>query len=500
MTLPPQAPDSSPLPLRSLARVNGWGMAVGGLAWRMMPGSTEELVQVFETARRHGLSVGLRGAGRSYGDAANNTGGIVLDVSRLDRILEWNPAIGRMVVEPGATIEHVWKRALPDGWWPAVVSGTMHTTVGGCAAMNIHGKNNMAAGPFGDCIESFRLMVPNGVEVEASRTENEDLFHAAIGGFGMLGVFTRLTLQLKRIHSGQLSVEARHTPNLAAMIECFDECTDTADYLVGWVDGTARGRALGRGFVHLAYELAKGDDPAATFDVESQGLPRRLMGFFPAQLAWWPLSYFTNPLGMRVLNAGKYWITRLLEPDGHRYRQSHAAFSFLLDYVPNWRRAYLPGGLIQYQCFVPDEAAVEVFETLLKMSHRVGMPPFLGVTKRHRADDYWMSHALDGYSLALDYRVVPAYRDELWRLCRRMDEVVLDAGGKFYFAKDATLDAASIDALYPAETLEAFASLKQLCDPECLLQTDLARRLGFIGEGDADQEMPIAAVSKDRHP
>lgn len=477
-------------------------MAVGGRAWLVQPRSVDELAGVFETARRRGLSVGLRGAGRSYGDAANNTGGIVLDLSKLNRILDWDPKTGRMVAEPGVTIEQLWRRALPDGWWPVVVSGTMFTTVGGCAAMNIHGKNNARVGPFGSCVESFRLLVPNGVEVDASRTENEDLFHAAIGGFGMLGVFTRLTLQLKRVHSGQLMVEARHTPNLAAMIECFEDCADTAHYMVGWVDGTARRSSLGRGFVHLGHEFKKGEDPegARTLALDTQGLPDRILGVFPSSLAWWPLSYFNNPAGMRLLNSCKYWMTRALEPDGFRYRQGHVAFSFLLDYVPNWRRAYLPGGLIQYQCFVPGEAAVEVFETLLKMSHRVGMPPFLGVTKKHRADDFWMSHALDGYSLALDYRVVPACRDELWQLCRRMDDVVLDAGGKFYFAKDATLDASSIERLYSPATLEAFASLKQLCDPECLLQTDLARRLGFIESDDAPNEAPIAAASKDHRP
>lgn len=478
-------------------------MAVGGRAWLVRPRSSREIARVFEVARDHGVSVGLRGAGRSYGDAANNTGGIVVDLSRLNRILEWNPATGRMVVEPGVTIEQVWKRALPDGWWPRVVSGTMFTTIGGCAAMNIHGKNNVKMGPFGDGVESFRLMVPNGVEVEASRTENEDLFHAAIGGFGMLGVFTRLTIQLKRIHSGQLWVEALHTPDLAAMIDCFAENADTADYMVGWVDATAGGRALGRGAVHLAHEMKKGEDAegARTLALDAQGLPDKLMGFFPAHLAWWPLSYFTNPLGMKAINAAKFWAGRVLEPDGHRYRQSHAAFSFLLDYVPNWRRAYLPGGLIQYQCFVPDDAAVAVFERLLKMSQRAGLPAFLGVTKKHRADDYWMSHALDGYSLALDYRVVPRLRDELWTLCRQLDEVVLDAGGKFYFAKDATLEASSIERLYPAATLEAFASLKQLCDPDNLLQTDLARRLAFVGDDEASEPTPpVISSTPERRP
>jgi hypothetical protein len=92
-----------------------------------------------------------------------------------------------------------------------------------------------------------------------------------------------------------------------------------------------------------------------------------------------------------------------------------------------------------------------------------------------------MSYAVDGYSLALDYRVTPANRDRVWKLAHQMDEVALEAGGRFYFAKDSTLERGSIERFLPGERLEAFMTLKRRCDPENLLQTELYRRL-FAGE------------------
>ncbi len=165
-------------------------------------------------ARRTGHSVGLRGAGRSYGDASLNAEGITLDLTRMKRILAWDPQTGVITVEPGVTIQQLWQYTIEDGWWPNVVSGTMFPTLGGAAAMNIHGKNNWKVGPIGDHIQEFEILLPTGETKLCSRSQNAELFHAAIGGFGMLGVITRLTLHLKKVHSGLLKIEAAQPPEL----------------------------------------------------------------------------------------------------------------------------------------------------------------------------------------------------------------------------------------------------------------------------------------------
>ena len=137
-------------------------MAVGALSRVLRPSDADGLRAAIELARREGRSLGLRGAGCSYGDASVNDGGHVRDVTRMNRILGWDPETGVAELEPGVTIEQLWKRILPDGWWPRVVSGTMFPTVAGAAAMNIHGKNNFAVGTFGDAVHEFDLVLPSG--------------------------------------------------------------------------------------------------------------------------------------------------------------------------------------------------------------------------------------------------------------------------------------------------------------------------------------------------
>src|SRR5262249_36458689 len=139
--------------------------------------------------------------------------------------------------------------------------GTMRPTLGGCLAMNVHGKNNFKAGPFGEHVLDFDLVTPRGDLLLCSPTENADVFHGAIGGAGLPGAFTRVRLRPHRVESGLLRVVPLVARDLGALLERFEAEVPSADYLVGWVDGLARGGALGRGVIHRADHLAADEDP-----------------------------------------------------------------------------------------------------------------------------------------------------------------------------------------------------------------------------------------------
>ncbi len=451
-------------------------MSIAGLGYVYRPINIDGIRAVFDEARRAGKTVGLRGAGRSYGDASLNAEGVVLDLTRMNRILEWDPETGLVTAEPGVTIQQLWQYTIEDGWWPPVVSGTMAPTLGGALSMNIHGKNNWKVGPIGDHVREFDLLLPTGRTKTCSRADNADLFHAAISGFGMLGVFTRITLQMKRVYSGLLDVQAFPALNFDDLFQKFEQRLPQSDYLVGWVDCFASGAALGRGQVHQANYLAPGRDPspAQTLRVANQELPDSILGVLPKSLMWRLMKPFVNDAGMRLINAAKYWSGARHEG---RFRQSHAGFAFLLDYVPNWKFSYKPGGLIQYQSFVPAPEAKRVFSRQLTLAQQYGIVPYLGVFKRHRPDDFLMTHAVDGYSFALDFAVTPGNRGGLMSLTAEMDRIVVDAGGRFYFAKDSALHRMSLADAVGAARMQRFRRLKAECDPEELLQTNLYRRL-----------------------
>lgn len=462
--------------------VRGFGMAVGGPARVFRPTTIDQIAAAFAAVRAAGGALALRGAGCSYGDAATNTNGWVLDLSRMNRVLEFDPATGVAVVEPGATVRDLWRRAIDHGFWPRVVSGTMAVSMGGAAAMNIHGKNNYAAGSFGECVRAFELLTPRGDLVHCSRDREPELFHAAIGGFGMLGCFTKLEIETKRVHSGRLRVWAIVARDLEHNLQLLEDLRGQADYLVSWLDLHARGAGLGRGILHRADLLAPGEDPDGLrfLDASLQDVPPNLFGVVPK--GWlWPGMWAAVHLGqVGHVNALKFR-AGASEQRRSPYLQTHGAFHFLLDYVPRWQWMTRPGGLIQFQPFVPQAEAPRVLRLLIEKCHAAGQVPYLGVLKRHRPDPFLMTHAVDGCSLAMDFAVSSrrSRRESLWRLCRELAEIVLDAGGRFYYAKDAVLQASSFARVHGEAAVAAFSALKARWDPDRLLQTDLSRRLGL---------------------
>lgn len=470
-----------PRPRRDIEYVEGWGMATGAVSRVLRPVNVEEIVAAYEIARADGVSIGLRGTGCSYGDASVNARGHVLEMTRMNRLLAFDERTGVATCEGGVTIEQLWKHVLPLGFWPRVVSGTMFPTLGGALGMNIHGKNNFAVGTIGDAVREFDIVLVSGEVRTCNRESNADLFHAAIGGFGMLGTISRVVIETNKVHSGDLEVRAKSCPTLREIMAYMEEHRRTSDYLVAWVDCFGDGEELGRGLIHDARYLAPGEDasPETTLTLAHQDLPKNILGVVPKGEVWRALRLFNHDVGMQTINFAKYLAGQMEERAGP-HRQAHAAFAFLLDYVPNWKWAYGRGekrGLIQYQAFVPKETAADVYEEILRRCRRAGIVPYLGVLKRHRPDPFWLTHSNDGWSFALDFKVTPANRADLWRHCAELTRVVLAGRGKFYFAKDLVIGSQDMISMFPPEKLNAFLELKRRLDPATLLQTDLSRRV-----------------------
>jgi decaprenylphospho-beta-D-ribofuranose 2-oxidase len=471
--------DASPLKTHAAWRVlDGFGGSVRSLSRSVSPTTTDELATVFAAARAEGLKVSFRGAGRSYGDASLNTGGLSVDSRAMRRILAFDRERGILEAEGGASIAEVWRHTLPQGWWPAVVPGTMFPTLAGSVAMNIHGKNCFKVGPFGDHVLELDLLTASGERRTLSRTSDPELFRAVIAGLGLLGAVTRVKLQLKHVDSGRLRVRPLVARTLAQMFDIFVERIPDSDYLVGWVDCFPAGAALGRGLVHQAHHLSIAEDPrgAETLALAKQDLPGSIMGL-PKSLLWMFMKPFANDTGTKFVNSVKYALPEQVGRDG-TYRDSHAGFAFLLDYVPNWRLMYGEAGFIQVQLFVPDANAREAFAEALRLCQRRGVISSLGVFKRHRPDEFLLSHGLDGWSLALDFKV-PRDARRLWDTAADLTKLVLEAGGTYYPAKDQVVDAASFARVF-GDRLVRFRDIRRRLDPGGLFANDQARRLGIV--------------------
>ena len=112
----------------TLTTLENFGHSMSAPSYLFTPKTSDEIYEAFQFAKKAGLTVTVRGAGRSYNDASLNGGGIVLDLTDMNQIVEWDSGSGLVRCEAGVTLSQLWQHVLPDGWWPPVVSGTMTTT------------------------------------------------------------------------------------------------------------------------------------------------------------------------------------------------------------------------------------------------------------------------------------------------------------------------------------------------------------------------------------
>ncbi len=435
-----------------ISTLTGWGRArrSPSLVWR--PADVADASSALaQRPAAHGLIA--HAGGRSYGDCALNGQGSALLTGGLDRILGFDAETGILQAEPGVTFAQLIDRLLPQGFMVPVTPGTSFATLGGAVANDVHGKNHEASGSFARHVVELDLLTPDGTLRRLGPDQDAELFHATAGGLGLTGVITRIALRMRRVDSNAMAVHRRRLPDLDAFLDAMD-AAHGATYAVGWIDGIARGRRLGRGILETAEPASEGLAAAE---------PRRLRVPFD-----FPVLAL-NPASIRLFNAAYFRSA----PAGGRTRLVPAkTFFYPLDAVAGWNRIYGRRGFHQFQNVVPFERGPEALRALLEVIAASGRASFLAVLKRMgAAGQGHLSFPRPGYTLALDFPAGPGIE----ALYASLVAITLRYGGRVYLAKDALLTADAFRAMYPR--WQALSAVLDRVDPDRRLQSDMSRRL-----------------------
>jgi len=442
--------------------VAGWGRTAATAATVERPTDAGRVVELIGSAGSRGLVA--RGLGRSYGDPAQNAGGLVLDLTGLDQVLSLDLEAGLVRAQAGVSLDALLRLVVPCGWFVPVTPGTRLVTVGGAIAADVHGKNHHRDGSFGQHVESFELALPDGSVTTVTPESDPELFWGTCGGMGLTGVLLTATLRLVRAPTPLMRVDTVRAADLDELIAGLVEAEDRHRYSVAWIDSLATGRHAGRGII-TSGEHASLDDVA-------QRSRRRPAVYAPkvraAAPAWVPPGLL-NRASIAAFN--ETWFRKAprnqvgtLQPIG--------AFFHPLDGVQGWNRLYGPRGFLQYQCVVPDEATLR---TVLRLLTAAKVPSFLAVLKRFGAASPGpLSFPRPGWTLAID---IPAATPGLGAVLDGIDLLVAEAGGSIYLAKDSRLRPELVPDLYPQ--LPAWRRLRDRVDPDRRLVSDLSRRLSL---------------------
>jgi decaprenylphospho-beta-D-ribofuranose 2-oxidase len=454
-------------------RLTGWGRVSPSSAELAEPATAGEASELLSsgaatrgTAVRQHSGVIPRGLGRSYNNAAQCDGGVVISTARLNRILALDAATGLVTCEAGVSLEQLMVAGLPAGWFVPVSPGTRQVTVGGAIAADVHGKNHHVAGSFARHVRSFDLLAPDGEPRTVTEAADPALFWATAGGMGLTGLIVRATIQLKRVATSRVRVDTVRTADIDQTMAVLAEHDGRFGYTVAWSDSLARGAGLGRSVITSGDFAEPGDlAPADARD----------------PFAFRPGARLGVPPGVPPGLINRYTVALANEAYYRRAPRSRTGeiqaigpFFHPLDAIRNWNRVYGPGGFRQYQYVVPFGAESAVRRSFELVS-QARAPSFVTVLKRFGpGDEGLLSFPMPGWTLALDF---PARTPGLAGLLNSLDQLVVKAGGRVYLAKDSRVPPEVLAAMYPR--LAEFRKLRAELDPAGILASDLSRRLSL---------------------
>jgi decaprenylphospho-beta-D-ribofuranose 2-oxidase len=436
--------ESTSMPPREAPRLSGWGR---------IPVPAREILS--EDLRRLTENAVLsRGLGRSYGDSSLPPPSRLEVASTVlaDRILDFDEATGVLRAEAGLSLRDLLRVFLRRNWFPPVSPGTEFVTLGGMVAADVHGKNHHVAGTFGAHVEEMLLRVADGRILRCSPVAEPELFWATVGGMGLTGHILEVGFRMKRIPSPWIFEERERFGNVGALIEALRKAAKEWPLTVGWIDGIARGRSLGRGILSRGRWAQPGEAPATP--------PPPLSRFrVPFDFPNWALNKWSIHAFNALIYHGHAWTRpRVVHPE---------IFWYPLDRILEWNRIYGPRGFTQYQCVLPDSAGPSAAHRFLEILIGAGgADSFLCVIKDCGPEGQGMlSFPRAGISIALDLAVHAGTQ----RIVDRLNEAVIAEGGRIYLAKDSFTRAEHFRAMEPR--LEHWRAVRRRWDPEARIRS-----------------------------
>ena len=463
----------------SEATLHGWGRTAPTRAQVL---STEDLDTIVAAVKQVAddnadkpdhLKRGViaRGMGRSYGDPAQNAGGLVIDMQRFNKIHSIDPDTALVVVDGGVTLDQLMKAALPYGLWVPVLPGTRKVTIGGAIGPDIHGKNHHSTGSFGDHVVSMDLLVASGeiltLKPEGSQDDPDgELFWATVGGMGLTGIIVHATIRMTKTETAFFIADGDLTSNFDETIEFHADGSETNyTYSSAWFDAISPEPKLGRA------AISRGS--LATLDQLKELSPKLAkdpLKFSAPQLVTVPdifPNFTMNKLTMKAV--GQAWWLKSGEYRGQV--QNLTQFYQPLDLIGEWNRGYGSRGFLQYQFVVPREATSElksIVRSIQASGHYSELNVFKLFGEGNRAP---LSFPMPGWNICVDFPIKPG----LGHFLDELDKRVLDFGGRLYLAKESRTSAEKFHQMYPQ--MQSWLDTRNQIDPTGVFASDMSRRL-----------------------
>jgi FAD/FMN-containing dehydrogenase len=435
------------------------------------PVTVDALEAIVRDARAKGEPIAIAGGRHAMGGQQFATGATLVDMKGLCGVVEFDRARGEIEVQAGiqwpelyAYLQNAQRGAARPWTFVQKQTGADRLSIGGALSANVHGRQ-LARKPFVSDVVAFSLVDATGQLRRCSRTENADLFRAAIGGYGLFGAIATVRLRLAPRHRVRRTVELLNLEDLPRMFDRrIAEGYEYGDFQFATdLDSDA---LLHRG-VFSCYQPVNDAAPSAA---ESR---RQL-----SAQEWKELLYLAHVDRARAFHVySSYYLTT----SGQEYwSDEHQMTTYVDDYhdaIGERLGDYRHGGEMISEIYVPRAALVD-FMGDVRADFRANRADLIYGTIRliERDDETLLSWARQPWACVIFNLHVHPTPDGIARAQRDFRGLInrgLKYGGSFYLTYHRWASSAQVVAAHPR--FAEFLDVKKRLDPELRFQSDWYR-------------------------
>lgn len=398
-----------------------------------------------------------RGSGLSY-SPLSFTEGVSIDLTKFNRILEFDNQSGVIKCESGVKLEKVLRVSLPSNWTIPVLPGYPTITVAGCVSCNIHGKSQFHSGNFSKIVLALTLYHPNYGEIECSRTKNSDIFNLTIGGMGLTGIILDITLQLQKVKHNGIRIDKKVVVNVYEGIQEIINSKNEYLNIYSWHDFHNK-RNFGKGIIFLeSYtdfdsSSSKVIDETKTINSDRIGLPINLC----------------NPFTQKIIN-NLFLIKTLIKTNE---KKDLLTSSFPIYGQEIYFRLFGKAGFLESQIIIPFDKIDLVIKKIQNFISSNNTTVSLASLKLFSGEQKFLNFNEEGICLALDTPTNKKGRQFLSFL----DKICIEHNLIMNICKDSRLNAKVVKKVYSEFSLFHSELIKY--DKNRLFSSIVSERLGL---------------------
>lgn len=438
-------------------------------AYVMKPKNITKFQESILLAKKHNLQISIRGGGNSYTDVFMNSKQMLIDTSNLSSIKDFDSEKGTVIVESGVRIGDLLEIILQKNWNLVGLSGSMDDRIGGMISGNTHGKDTWKEGNFGQNVLSLKMLIADGSIIEIDRKNDSELFDAVIGGLGLFGIITEITLKLKKIPSFMIKKRSIRIKTLDTWIDEFFSLDEKeTNFAYGIIDPFIQGPSIGRGIMEVGNYI---DAPKCSVDELKKFVTTRShIGPFSPEVFWSIFKRIWGYKTSKLFNKCLYYSLKSKEAI-----IPFTKYQYVFHNKPKFSLLYAPSGFMEFQTLFPKKKSSEAFSNLISLSQRYHRQPWICGVKRHKSDSSYLSFSGDGLSITINFPLNNFKKLDREKYSEELLDTILEFNGKVYLSKHPFLPKLAFQKMYPE--YKKILQLKTKYDPSNLFYSDATKRL-----------------------